>query len=110
MDQKNVRNIGIKVVPPKTTCSDQKCPFHGNVNVKGRIMTAVVIQDKMENSVVVEWERRLYVPKYERYEKRRTKLKVHNPPCIDAKKGDTVKFAETRPLSKLVHNVIIEKI
>ena len=45
-----------------------------------------------------------------RYEKRRSKILAHNPPCIDAKKGDKVKIAECRPISKNVSFVVVEKI
>ncbi len=48
--------------------------------------------------------------KYERYEKKRTKLHVHNPECIDANIGDIVRIAETRPISKTKNFVIIENL
>ena len=46
---------------------------------------------------------------YERYRVKLSKLKAHNPPCIDAKVGDYVKIRQTRPLSKTKSFVIIEK-
>jgi small subunit ribosomal protein S17 len=39
---------------------------------------------------------------------RRTRVKAHNPESIDAKEGDTVRIAETRPLSKTKNFVVIE--
>ena len=33
---------------------------------------------------------------------------VYNPQCVDAKKGDIVKIAECRPLSKTKAFVVIE--
>ena len=48
--------------------------------------------------------------KFERYEKRRTRIKVHNPECINAKEGDIVKISECRPLSKTKNFVIIENL
>jgi len=53
--------------------------------------------------------RRHFIPKYERYSKRRTKLLVHNPDCLNAQVGDVVKIMETRPLSKTKHFVVIGK-
>ena len=50
------------------------------------------------------------MPKYERYERRKSKMIVYNPECIDAKKGDVVKVAECRPLSKTKSFVVIEVI
>lgn len=93
----------------ETKCKDRNCPFHGSLKTRGRIFTGTVVSDRMHRTVVVQWERRHYLPKYERYEKRRTKLKAHNPSCINAKEGDTVKIAECRPLSKTKNFVVIEK-
>jgi small subunit ribosomal protein S17 len=67
---------------------------------RGRKFTGIVTSDKMSKTVTVEWERRRYLPKYERYQKRRTKVKAHNPPEINAERGDTVIIEETRPISK----------
>ena len=105
---KKVNNIGIAADLPKEACDDKNCPFHGSLKVRSRVRDARVISSKMDKTVIVGWETRRYVPKYERYEKQRTKINAHNPPCIDAKEGDLVKIAETRPLSKTVHNVVIE--
>ncbi|MFH8110199.1 MAG: 30S ribosomal protein S17, partial [Candidatus Aenigmatarchaeota archaeon] len=41
---------------------------------------------------------------------RRTRVYAHLPPCLDVKVGDKVKIAECRPLSKIKHFVVIEKI
>ena len=57
---------------------------------RGRVFTGTVIAAKMTKTVTVQWERRRFIPKYERYEKRRTKLKAHNPDSIGAKEGDIV--------------------
>lgn len=55
----------------------------------------------------MEWMRTYPVPKYERYELRRSRIHVHNPPCIDAKVGQSVLAARVRPLSKTKHHVIL---
>lgn len=64
----------------------------------------------MQQTVTVEWIRRRYVPKYERYLKSRTKVKAHNPPEIDAKAGDLVVIQQCRPISKTKHFTIVKKI
>jgi small subunit ribosomal protein S17 len=102
------KGIGKDVKAPKQSCNDSRCPFHGTTGVRGRILTGTVTSDKMARTVTVSWTRRLYVPKYERYEKRMSSVKAHNPDCINAKKGDLVKISETRPLSKTKHFVVIE--
>lgn len=91
-------------------CNDQNCPNHGSLSVRGRTFKGVVTAEKMQKTAVVEWGWQKYVTKFERYEKKRTTLKVHNPECIAAKKGDIVKIAECRPISKTKHFVIVEKI
>ena len=70
-------------------------------------MTGVVVKAKMQRTVVVEREYLYYDRKYKRYERRRSKIHAHNPPCINAKEGDIVVIGETRPLAKTVHFVVL---
>ncbi len=104
------KNIGIVLEKPKQKCSDIKCPFHGNLSVRGRQFTGTVVSTKMRKTAVVEFKRLHFLKKYERYEKRRTKLKVHNPECVNVKDGDVVQIIECRPLSKTKNFVIIQKL
>ncbi len=104
-----MRDIGVDAKPPERECDDRNCPWHGNLKVRGQILEGIVISDRMDKTVIVEREYLRYDKKYERYEKRKKRYHVHNPPCIDAKKGDRVRFMESRPLSKTVSFVIIEK-
>jgi small subunit ribosomal protein S17 len=103
-----MRDIGLDVSTPKEACSDPKCPFHGKLSVRGQVLDGVVVSDEMSNTVVVMRESVKRNQKYERYEKRRTKIHVHNPPCLAAKSGDRVKIAECRPLSKTKSFVVVE--
>ncbi len=102
-------NIGVPVKPPEKKCNDPKCPFHGTLRVRGKLLTGVVVSDKMQRTVTVLREYLVYIPKYKRYERRRSKIHAHNPPCINAKKGDRVKIMECRKLAKSVSFVVIEK-
>lgn len=104
-----LRNIGIEASPPQKSCDDADCPFHGALAIRGKILAGVVASSKMTKTVVVERAISHYVPKYMRYEKRRSRINAHNPPCIDAKEGDKVRIAECRPLSKTVSFVVVEK-
>lgn len=99
-----------KTAKLEATCKDRKCALHGTARTRGRVFEGLVISDKMQNTVRVEWPRQIFIQKYERYEKRRSRVKAHNPPCINAKTGDRVKIAECRPLSKTVKFIVIEKI
>lgn len=89
-------------------CKDKNCPFHGSLSIRGRSFVGTVISTKMQKTAIVEWGRIHQLRKYERYEKRRSKVKVHNPDCIKAKEGDLVKIAECRPLSKTKNFVIVK--
>ena len=102
------RNIGINVVKPKETCDDNSCPFHGSLKCRGRTFTGIIISGKMQKTVIIEWEWKHFLKKYERYEKRRGKLKAHKPDCINAKEGDIVKIMECCPLSKTKNFVVVE--
>ena len=104
------RNIGIALQPPKEKCNDVKCPFHGSLSIRGRQFTGTVVSTKMRKTAVIEFNRLHFLKKYERYEKRRTNLKIHNPECINAKDGDIVRVMECRPLSKTKNFVVIEKL
>ena len=79
-----------------------------NISVRGKTFTGKVVSAKMHRTVVVEWERRVLIPKFERYEKRRSKVSAHNPDEINAQEGDIVKIRETRPLSKTKNFVVVE--
>src|SRR3989344_3683505 len=104
------KQIGINVEIPKQDCKDINCPFHGNLRVRGRMFLADVSKVYAGKSSTVEFVYYYYLPKYERYEKRRTRLKVHNPGCINAKLHDKVRVIESRPISKTKSFVIIEVI
>jgi len=104
------RNIGMDVELPANACKDINCPFHGNIVIKKKLLTGKVVSAKMNKSAVIERELIRYLPKYERYSKRVSRISVHNPPCIAAKEGDVVRVALTRPLSKTKNHVIIAKV
>jgi small subunit ribosomal protein S17 len=104
-----VKDIGIDVKVPETTCTDKRCPFHGELVVKGQTIEGTVISTKMDKTAVVERNYLKYQQKYERYEKRTSHYSAHNPPCLGIKPGDHVKIVECRPLSKTVSFVIVEK-
>jgi small subunit ribosomal protein S17 len=101
------RNVGLETKNPENVCKDKNCPFHGALKVRGKQFTGKIVSDKMQKSVIVEWTGLKYIPKYERYKKVRTKLKAHNPTCINAKEGDLVRIGECRPLSKTKNFVIM---
>jgi len=72
-------------------------------------MTGIVIKKKMAKTVVVEKKYQVYVRKFKRYERRRSRISAHLPPCVDVNLGDRVRIGECRPLSKTVSFVVLEK-
>jgi len=102
--------LGLNVPEPETTCSDPNCPFHGTLSVRGQTVEGEVASTDMEKTVVVEREYDVTVPKYDRLMKRRSRISAHHPDCLDLAVGDTVRIAETRPLSKTKSHVVIERL
>lgn len=106
-----MKNIGIKVKLPeakKDLAKDEHDPFTGNIKIRGRTFTGIVVSAKMTRTATISWSRTQYDQKYERYIKKWTKIHAHNPEIINAQKGDVVKVAETRPISKTKNFVIVE--
>ncbi|MBS3054823.1 MAG: 30S ribosomal protein S17 [Candidatus Aenigmarchaeota archaeon] len=109
MDKESKKDIGIGVSAPKGKCSDGKCPWHGHLKVRGRIFRGEVVSNRAQKTAIVKWHYYNYVPKYERYERRNTKVAAYNPECLSASIGDTVTIAECRPLSKTKKFVVVDK-
>jgi len=91
--------------------NEKDCPIHGNLKVRGRVFEGHVIR-KFPKRVTIWFERMVYVRKYERYKKSRTKIHARLPPCMESiiSVGDLIKIQECRPLSKIIHFVVIEKV
>ncbi|WP_327052983.1 30S ribosomal protein S17 [Halomicrococcus gelatinilyticus] len=102
--------LGLNVSEPEETCSDDNCPFHGSLSVRGQTIEGTVASTDMEKTVVVEREYDVTVPKYDRQMKRRSRVPAHAPECMDLAVGETVRIAETRPLSKTKSHVVVEHV
>ncbi len=88
--------------------SDKNCPFYGELNVKRANLVGTIIKKDAHGSATIEWIRSIFVPKYERFQYRRSRIRVHNPSSINAQIGEKVLVARTRPISKSKHHVIIK--
>jgi len=75
---------------------------------RGSTFVGTVESTKMEKSATVRWEYSQKVPKYERFERRNTKITTHVPEDLEVEEGDRVRVAETRPISKTKSSVITE--
>jgi small subunit ribosomal protein S17 len=98
-----------KKIEKEITCKDRLCPKHGDKKLKmrGRTFQGEVVR-KLPGRVTIGFERMLKLPKYERYEKRWTKIHARLPDCMkdDVAVGDLIEIAETRPISKMIHFVV----
>jgi small subunit ribosomal protein S11e len=109
---RHVKNVGLGFKTPREAVEghyiDKKCPFTGNVSIRGRILTGVVLKMKMQRTIVIRRDYLHFIRKYERFEKRHKNLSVHLSPCFrDVNIGDVVTVGECRPLSKTVRfNVV----
>ena len=94
-----------------TECYKEKCPVHGTLKVRGRTFKGYITK-KFHKRIVIEFERIIYVRKYERYAKKKTKIHAWLPECMhnNVKVVDYVLVGECRPLSKIIHFVFVEKI
>jgi len=105
-----VNNIGIESGKPEKTCSDEKCPWHGHLKIRGRVFQGRVESAKAAKTAVVEWAYSKLDRKYERHERRHSRTAAYKPDCIDLATGDIVRIAECRPISKTKKFVVIERI
>ncbi|KIM66217.1 hypothetical protein SCLCIDRAFT_1211446 [Scleroderma citrinum Foug A] len=105
-DKRWYKDVGLGFkTPPEAiqgTYIDKKCPFTGNVSIRGRILTGKVISTKMTRTIIIRRDYLHYIPKYHRYEKRHKNLAAHVSPAFRVEVGDTVTVGQCRPLSKTV--------
>lgn len=106
-EQRFVKAVGLGFKTPREavdgTYIDKKCPFTGNVSIRGRILTGIVQSMKMKRTIVLRRDYLHYIKKYQRYEKRHRNLIAHMSPCFrDVNLGDLVTAGQCRPLSKTV--------
>lgn len=102
------KNIGVEAKRPVKECNDSKCPWHGTLSLRGRIITGIVVSDKAAKTVVIKWDYAHYLKKYQVFERRHSTVTAYSPECIGAKKGDTVRVMECRPISKTKAFAVIE--
>ena len=105
-----MRNLGIDIKPPKNTCTDLYCPFHGSIGIRGRILEGVAVSTKAKLTAVIQREYYKHVSKYLRYEKRTSRISAHLAPCLGIKEGDTVTIGECRPITKTVSFVVLGRV
>ncbi|XP_030951324.1 40S ribosomal protein S11-1 [Quercus robur] len=100
------KNVGLGIKTPREaidgTYIDKKCPFTGNVSIRGRQISGTCNSAKMVRTIIVRRDYLHFVKKYQRYEKRHSNIPAHISPCFRVKEGDHVTIGQCRPLSKTV--------
>lgn len=95
----------------KTTKKEEAKQKGASFSLHGRTFKGKIIK-KTGVNVVVFIERLFFIPKYERYEKRNSKINARVLPDFkdSIKLGDIVEIKECRPISKTIHFVVTKKI
>ena len=100
------RNVGLGFKTPKEAKEgkyvDKKCPFTGNVSIRGKILKGMVVSQKMNRTITLRRNYLHYIKKFNRFEKRHSNMSAHCSPCFDVSEGDIVTVGQCRPLSKTV--------
>ena len=102
------KNIGLKVKEPERDCTDEHCPFHGNLSVRGKLFDGKVTSSKAKQTITLQKESPVYFSKFKRYARSKNTIHAHVPECIDVESGDHVLTAECRPISKSISYVVVE--
>lgn len=79
------------------------------IGTRGRTFEGIVTKH-FPMRVVIEIERTVYVPKYERFYKKKTRIHARIPQGMKVGVGDLVRVQECRPLSKIIHAMVVEKV
>lgn len=76
---------------------------------RGRIFEGTITK-KFATRAVLEFERTIYMKKFERFYKKKTRIHARIPAGMQVEVGEYVRVQECRPLSKIIHHVVIEKL
>ena len=81
------------------------------ISLRGRKFEGYVIR-KFPGRVAIQFERVKLIKKYERYIKLRSKMHARLPENMkdQINIGDYIQIQECRPLSKIIHHIVIKKI
>jgi small subunit ribosomal protein S17 len=110
-EENKIAESSKKIKEEKISCADRDCPVHGHLKARGRSFYGCVVR-KFPRRVAIEFERVISVRKYERYFIKKTRIHARLADCMKnlVEVGDYVEVRECRPLSKLIHAVVVRKI
>lgn len=93
----------------KSVKQEEQTSIKGSVGARGRSFEGTVVK-KFPTRVVIEFERTVFVPKYERYSKKKSRIHARIQGNMQVEVGDYIRVQECRPLSKIIHHVVVEKL
>lgn len=95
----------------KTIMAKQITRVERTPTPRGKVFEGTVIR-KHPKRVVIEFEKSIYLKKYERYARSRTRIHARLPTSMEKEiqMGDFVRVQECRPLSKIIHAVVTAKL
>jgi len=95
----------------KEIAAEHAADMHKNfvTALRGRTFEGTVTK-KFLTRVAIEFERTVKVHKFDRFYKKKTRIHARLPAGMDVQVGDYIKVQECRPLSKIIHHVVVEKI
>lgn len=74
-----------------------------------RAIVGLVVSDKMDKTIIVQIERKVKHPQYNKYVKRFSKMYAHDE-ANECQVGDVVKIEQSKPLSKTKRWKLVEVI
>ena len=95
----------------KSSSSAHKTKAKKPINPRGRIFKGFVVS-KYPKRVAIEFERTVYLSKFESFMKKKTRIHARLPDSManEINLGDLIQVQECRPLSKIIHFIVIKKI
>lgn len=95
----------------ETSAKEKLVGTEKRIGTRGRVFEGIIIK-KFPKRITIEFKRMIYVKKYERYARSKTKIHARLPENMekDINVGDLIKVQECRPLSKIIHFIVIKKI
>jgi len=109
MKEKNKIGIELKIPEKKIKELIEELK-KSKIKLRGRVISGKIVSKDTHGTAKIQWSRIHPIPKYERFEHRKSGVMAHNPSCLDIEVGDKVKAIECRPISKTKKFVIVEKI
>ncbi len=110
----SVKDIGIPGItaPTAKECNDLTCPFHGNTRIRGKITQGVIVSKKSSKTVIIRRDYVQFVKKYQRYERRNSRMACHLPECLRnvVDIGHLVTVGESRKISKTKAFIVLGKV